>query len=80
MYTLKTYRLTKVLLPFHCAYSKIAIKIFFVTVERTVLECGFKELGLSVIYADVVLRNTHSQHVLEKIGFEYLQSFLIYKY
>ena len=34
-------------------------------VERTVLE-------LSVIYADVVLRNTRSQHVLEKIGFEYL--------
>lgn len=37
-------------------------------VERTVLEYGFKELGLSVIYADVVLRNTRSQHVLEKIG------------
>lgn len=41
-------------------------------VERTVLEYGFKELELSVIYADVVLRNTRSQHVLEKIGFEYL--------
>ena len=41
-------------------------------VERTVLEYGFKELGLSIIYADVVLRNTRSQHVLEKIGFEYL--------
>ena len=41
-------------------------------VERTVLEYGFKELGLSAIYADVVLRNTRSQHVLEKIGFEYL--------
>ena len=27
-------------------------------VERTVLEYGFKELGLSVIYADVVLRNS----------------------
>ena len=35
-------------------------------VERTVLEYGFKELGLSAIYADVVLRNTRSQHVLEK--------------
>ena len=45
-------------------------------VERTVLEYGFKELGLSVIYADVVLRNTRSQHVLEKIGFEYLHEVL----
>lgn len=52
-------------------------------VERTVLEYGFKELGLSAIYADVVLRNTRSQHVLEKIGFEYLHEdsfFYSYKY
>ena len=49
-------------------------------VERTVLEYGFKELGLSVIYADVVLRNTRSQHVLEKIGFEYLHEDSFFKY
>ena len=50
------------------------------SIEKTVLEYGFNELGLSVIYADVVLRNTRSQHVLEKIGFEYLYEDNIFKY
>ena len=39
--------------------------------ERLLVNYAFEELGLKTIYADCVLRNTRSQHVLEKIGFVY---------
>ncbi|MBE0600195.1 MAG: N-acetyltransferase, partial [Firmicutes bacterium] len=32
---------------------------------------GFRELGLTAIYADAVHRNAHSRHVLRKLGFVY---------
>jgi RimJ/RimL family protein N-acetyltransferase len=39
--------------------------------ERLIVDYAFDELGLHIIYADCVLRNKRSQHVLEKIGFIY---------
>ena len=41
-------------------------------VIKKMIEYGIIELGLTKIYADVVLRNTRSQHVLEKLGFKYI--------
>ncbi|MFQ9509936.1 MAG: GNAT family N-acetyltransferase [Lachnospiraceae bacterium] len=52
-------------------------------VEKNILDYGFNELGLTVIYADTLLRNVRSQHVLEKIGFRYIcedKDFKYYKY
>lgn len=37
--------------------------------ERLIVDIAFNELSLHTVYADCVLRNRRSQHVLEKIGF-----------
>ena len=38
--------------------------------EILVLKFAFEELGMETILADTVLRNTRSQHVLQKVGFQ----------
>lgn len=37
--------------------------------EQLVLDYAFDELGMSTVYADSLLRNLRSRHVLEKVGF-----------
>ena len=37
--------------------------------ERLAIEYVFHELDIPTLYADVILSNTRSQHVLEKVGF-----------
>lgn len=49
-------------------------------VEKNILDYGFNELGLTVIYADTIFRNVRSQHVLEKIGFRYICEDKDFKY
>ena len=39
---------------------------------RLAIEYAFYELDIPVLYADSVLSNTRSQHVLEKVGFEFI--------
>lgn len=39
---------------------------------RLAIEYAFYELDIPVLYADSVLSNTRSQHVLEKAGFEFI--------
>jgi RimJ/RimL family protein N-acetyltransferase len=39
---------------------------------RLLTDYAFQELGLETVYADCVLRNARSRHVLEKTGFEFL--------
>ena len=36
--------------------------------ERQALCYAFDELGMQTVYADAVLKNVRSQHVLEKVG------------
>ena len=38
--------------------------------ERLAIEYVFTQLDIPVLYADSVLTNTRSQHVLEKVGFQ----------
>ncbi len=38
--------------------------------ERLAITYAFTELDIDTVYADCVHRNTRSQHVLEKIGFQ----------
>ena len=40
--------------------------------ERLAIEYVFRVLDIPVLYADSVLTNTRSQHVLEKVGFRFL--------
>lgn len=41
--------------------------------ERLAIEYVFNELDIPVLYADTILSNTRSRHVLEKIGFEFIK-------
>lgn len=48
--------------------------------EKLALRYAFDELGMSAVNADVVLKNKRSQHVLEKIGFQFIKQEGIFKY
>lgn len=45
-------------------------KGFGTQAERLAIEYVFHELDIPVLYADSILTNTRSQHVLEKVGFQ----------
>ena len=40
--------------------------------EQLAIRFVFEELDIPVLYADSILTNTRSQHVLEKVGFQFL--------
>lgn len=48
--------------------------------ERLIIQYAFRELRLNVLYADAVLRNTRSQHIMEKLGFRYVCKDDIFRY
>ena len=39
--------------------------------ERLAVEYAFSELGLQTVWADATVKNTRSQHVLQKAGFRF---------
>lgn len=39
--------------------------------EKLIIDYAFHQLGLVTVYADALIRNKRSQHVLEKLGFKY---------
>lgn len=53
-------------------YGSAAIKLL--------ISYAFETLGLEVLLADAVLRNTRSQHVLEKLGFVHLRDDGVFRY
>ncbi len=48
--------------------------------ERLALRYAFDVLGMAVVNADTVVKNTRSQHVLEKVGFQYIRETDGFKY
>ena len=48
--------------------------------EKLALKYAFDTLGMTAVNADTVLKNTRSQHVLEKVGFKYLEEKDGFKY
>ena len=48
--------------------------------ERLAVQYVFKELNIPVLYADSIQPNTRSQHVLEKVGFKYVNEDADFKY
>lgn len=48
--------------------------------ERLALDYAFRVLGLEAVNADVIRKNTRSQHVLEKAGFHHVWSDEHYRY
>lgn len=48
--------------------------------EKMALDYAFEKLHMEIVNADVVLKNKRSQHVLEKVGFQYLREDNCFKY
>ena len=51
--------------------------------ERLALQYAFDTLGMAAVNADTIIKNTRSQHVLEKVGFHYVREedgFRYYRY
>ena len=51
--------------------------------ERLALQYAFDALGMVAVNADTIIKNTRSQHVLEKVGFHYVREkdgFRYYRY
>ena len=48
--------------------------------ERLALQYAFDTLGMNAVNADTVIKNTRSQHVLEKVGFKYMKEKGDFKY
>ncbi len=48
--------------------------------ERLILAYATKELGIRTVYADAILKNKRSQHVLEKVGFRFVREDEAFRY
>lgn len=48
--------------------------------EKLILAYAFDQMNLEVVLADAVLKNTRSQHVLEKVGFDFVMTEGIFKF
>ena len=57
-------------LSIHLQNDSVKDRGFGTQAERLAVEYAFDALGLNVVNASVVLKNTRSRHVLEKLGFE----------
>ena len=49
-------------------------------IVKLALQYAFDTLGMNAVWADTVLTNTRSQHVLEKVGFRYIREDGTFKY
>lgn len=70
----------KNIVPRQCATMGLAMKNaqykdrgFGTKAELLAVQYVFRELDIPVLYADSILSNTRSQHVLEKVGFQLIK-------
>ena len=64
----------------HLRDDSVKEKGYGTQAERLILQYAFEELGMIAVNADAVLKNTRSQHVLEKVGFQYVREDDVFKY
>ena len=48
--------------------------------ERLAVSYAFEQMGMRAIYADALIGNARSRHVLEKVGFEYYKEDGVFAY
>ena len=60
-------------LGIHMQSDAVKGRGFGTRAEILAVEYAFRELGVDRILADVILKNTRSQHVLQKAGFRFLR-------
>ena len=64
----------------HLRDDSVKEKGYGTQAERLILQYAFEELEMIAVNADAVLKNTRSQHVLEKVGFQYVREDDVFKY
>ena len=64
----------------HLRNDSVKGKGYGTEAERLLLRYAFDELGMVAVNADAVLKNTRSQHVMEKVGFRYVREDETFKY
>ena len=57
-------------LGIHLIYDSVKNKGYGTKAERLAIEYAFDTLGMKRILADSIIKNTRSQHILEKLGFK----------
>ena len=74
------YRKKECSMGIHLQNDAVKGKGYGTEAERLILQYVFEELGMVAVNADAVLKNTRSQHVLEKVGFRYTHEDDTFKY
>lgn len=59
-------------LSIHLKNDSVKGKGFGTEAEKLAIEYAFSELGMKTVLADCILKNTRSQHILEKLGFRFV--------
>ncbi|MCH5265418.1 MAG: GNAT family N-acetyltransferase [Lachnospiraceae bacterium] len=67
-------------LSIHLQNDTVKGKGYGTCAERLALQYAFDVLGVRAVNADTVTKNTRSQHILEKIGFQFVREENDFKY
>ena len=67
-------------LGIHMQSDAVKGRGFGTRAEILAVEYAFRELGMDRVLADAILKNTRSQHVLQKAGFRFLRQEGIYRW
>lgn len=67
-------------LSIHLQNDAVKGKGFGTQAERKAVQYAFDELKMTAVNADTILKNTRSQHVLEKVGFQFVRKDAHFKY
>lgn len=60
-------------LSIHMQNDKVKGKGYGTKAEQLAIEYAFEKLGMKSVKADTVRKNMRSQHVLEKVGFQFIK-------
>lgn len=61
-------------LSIHMQNDEVKGKGYGTEAERLAIQYAFEELGMKVVNADTVVKNVRSQHILDKLGFEFIKT------
>lgn len=67
-------------LSIHMQNDTVKEKGYGTQAERMAVKYAFDELGMVAVNADTIMKNTRSQHVLEKVGFHFVGEDGAFKY
>lgn len=68
------------ILSIHLQNDSVKGRGFGTEAERLAVGYAFDTLGMDTVFADTVLKNTRSQHVLEKAGFRFCREEGLFRY